>query len=361
MPQIPRPGVSIHKKSKTFKGFTLFAPIRGNRAYLIDMKGEVVHKWKLDKKSEGGAINHAMLLPGGHLFIDQEAPGKPPVAAGHGGRLREYDWDGKIVWDHIDRHQHHDARKLPNGNAIYLAWEIVPKKIHKRIKGGLPGTEGHGGHIYGDVVREVNRAGETVWEWRCWEHMTPENHPIMGLYSREEFAHANTLCPLPNGDLLIGFRIINTIVIVDKKTKKVKWSHRDDLWGGQHDPQLLDNGNILLFANGNFIPEPQQSWPFSRVIELNPKTKKTVWSWQAPSPLEFNSPHISGVQRLPNGNTLVCEGGYGRLFEVTQKGEMVWEYASPFYLAHPKLGQTNWIFRCKRYAADAPELAGRLK
>ena len=33
----------------------------------------------------------------------------------------------------------------------------------------------------------------------------------------------------------------------------------------------------------------------------------------------FYSPFISGMQRLPNGNTLITEGSNGRVFEVTPR------------------------------------------
>jgi hypothetical protein len=44
--------------------------------------------------------------------------GRLPEGPQHmGGLLREYDWDGDVLWE--DRHvgQHHDFRRLPNGNA----------------------------------------------------------------------------------------------------------------------------------------------------------------------------------------------------------------------------------------------------
>ena len=71
---------------------------------------------------------------------------------------------------------------------------------------------------------------------------------------------------------------------------------------------------------------------------------------------------ISGCQRQPNGNTLICEGMWGRLFEVTPDGEIVWEYVSPYVVdyEHPAFEGMNAIFRCYRYAADSPQIAGRL-
>ncbi len=38
---------------------------------------------------------------------------------------------------------------------------------------------------------------------------------------------------------------------------------------------------------------------------------------------------MSGANRLPNGNTLICESVSGTIFEVTPKGETVWKYANP--------------------------------
>ena len=50
-----------------------------------------------------------------------------------------------------------------------------------------------------------------------------------------------------------------------------------------------------------------------------------TWRYTADPPSSFYADHISGAQRLPNGNTLVCDGTHGRFFEVTAAGETVWE------------------------------------
>ena len=61
----------------------------------------------------------------------------------------------------------------------------------------------------------------------------------------------------------------------------------------------------------------------------------------------FYSPFISGAQRLPNGNTLICSGVKGRLFEVTRDGEIVWEYMSPYFRTRA-FGETSLVFRAYR-------------
>ena len=119
---------------------------------------------------------------------------------------------------------------------------------------------------------------------------------------------------------------------------------------------------MLFFANAadatNFGPEHG-----SRIIELDPETKEIVWEYKAKPGYTFFSWFISGCQRLASGNTLICQGVWGRLFEVTQKGEVVWDYFSPSFVpdgAHPAYQNGNFIFRCYRYAADGPQIAGRL-
>jgi hypothetical protein len=61
---------------------------------------------------------------------------------------------------------------------------------------------------------------------------------------------------------------------------------------------------------------------------------------------------------LPNGNTLIDEGWFGRFFEVTPEGEAVWEYVNPYF--GPRTGpifgagpQTNHVFRAYRYTEAA--------
>ena len=70
---------------------------------------------------------------------------------------------------------------------------------------------------------------------------------------------------------------------------------------------------------------------------------------------------MGGVQRLPNGNTLLCESLNGRVFEVTADGEIVWDYICPEFHPVPVLqAPGNALFRAYRYAPDSAEIAGRL-
>ena len=129
----------------------------------------------------------------------------------------------------------------------------------------------------------------------------------------------------------------------------------------QHNPTYLDNGRILLFDNGPH----RQGMSHSRVIEIDPTDNKIAWEYLGDPPISFFSYHISGAERLPNDNTLICEGAPGRIFEVTPAQEIVWEYINPFIAVSDEhgggstSGNGNAVFRAHRYGADHPALQGK--
>ena len=102
---------------------------------------------------------------------------------------------------------------------------------------------------------------------------------------------------------------------------------------------MLENGHILLFDNGM-----ARGW--SRVIELDPLTKKIVWEYRAPNRTDFYTRARGACQRLPNGNTLVTDSDSGQGFEITADGEIVWEFLNPNITPEQK---RITIFRMKRY------------
>ena len=89
----------------------------------------------------------------------------------------------------------------------------------------------------------------------------------------------------------------------------------------------------------------------TRVIEIDPATKAIVWKFQEPRVADFFSPRLSNAQRLPNGNTLINEGWFGRFFAVTPEGEIVWEYVNPYYGVRQSF-VVNAVQRAYRYGAD---------
>ncbi len=156
----------------------------------------------------------------------------------------------------------------------------------------------------------------------------------------------------------------------------------DQMLFGQHDSHWIESGlpgegNILIFNNGRNRPGGQ----YSTVDEIVPPVDQIgnyilnqdstygpdqlLWTYVDPFPLDFFSPNISGSQRQPNGNTLICSGTWGKFFEVINEGELVWLYVNPVIASGPMYydeqipGAQNAVFRIYRYAADYPGFDGR--
>ena len=272
--------------------------------------------------------------------------------------MLELDWDSNVVWAYRDRMLHHDYERLPNGNTLLLLWEPLSADLVAQVQGGFDVDFAPG--MLGDVVREVTPDGATVSEWRSWEYLDVSEDIICPLDARREWSHGNTLNVTPEGDLLVSYRLTSTVGIVDRKSGEFKWK-----WGPgevyhQHNPTWLANGRVLIFDNGGH----RRGISYSRIVEIDPTTNEIHWEYEGTPNISFYSYNISGAQRLPNGNTLICEGAPGRLFEVTPRGEVVWEYINPFFTygessSSGKMEYSNATFRCHRYDPGHPAFVGR--
>lgn len=310
-----------------------------------------------------------MLLPTGNLLFGMWDP-KGPVAhlPNSGGEMVEIDWDGTIIWRYKEPYHHsHDFARLKNGNTLITKFVPVPQDIAARVKGGIPGSEDQG-TMWGDILQEIFPDGKVVWEMVAHEHLDPELDAITPIHARYDWPFWNSIVELPDGNIMTCSPCTSKITIIDKVTGDIKWRWGYPEISWPHNPSMLDNGNILLFDNGRHRPAlPHVSPPdYSRVIEVNPSTGTIEWEYQSENPVDFYGTFISGCERLPNGNTLICEGPTGRFFEVTMKGEIAWEYVVPFYggtvalgCALPQRGPTNQTFRAHRYGPDYPGLQGK--
>lgn len=416
-------GVLKYDKTKAYAGYTLFSPqIQSKKTYLIDMEGNIVHEWAC--KAVPGL--YAELLPNGHLLraerIDQakqlkdaglyEKWGQDKYVriGGTGGILREYDWDGNVVWEYImatpfKEMQHHTFKRMPNGNTLILGWEFMSKedaikhgRDPKKIPDHMPKYEGIGHNgFWNDFVREVDPQGKTVWEWHVSDHLGKGDKkfdfnyqlpaPVGDIYHYYDWSHFNTVDYIPESDtIVLNSRNLAEFYLVNHKTgeleyrwgnpsaydpeaKKPGWyDDGDQELYGSHCATPLENGHILVFDNGSERPEARRS----RAVEVDPATGKIVWEYESKHTQGFFSNRQGGVQRLANGNTLICSTHGGHVFEVTPDHEVVWEFISPFAAGktYCVLGEEqampghidsmfNMIHRAFRYAPDYPGLKGR--
>ena len=148
----------------------------------------------------------------------------------------------------------------------------------------------------------------------------------------------------------------------------------DKVFSGQHDAQWIAEdlpgaGDIMVFNNRLNLPGPH----FSSVDQITPPVDASgnysytpgstygpadlTWQYIAPNPTDFYSQNISGCERLPNGNTLVCSGRQNWIFEVTDAGVLVWEHFNTFGGGGAGGGGSSNIFRARRYRlCDSPTI-----
>jgi hypothetical protein len=363
-PTVYPTGLTVNRPHKTYKGYTVYVSITERRIVVLDMGGKEVHSWRHPQGHPVGEVIKP--LPNGHILTHFRAdPNSPDERT-----LTEMDWNGNVVWQFSDPRYpflHHDYERMENGNTLILGarFQDCPNVADREIKN--------------DFIIEVDPNGQVVWEWLICDHyeelqLTEDarriiyDGRILPKNDEKDVFHANSLQALPSnrlfselddtrfrpGNVLVSLRNLNLIFIVDKPTGRVVWqlsggSDADDGvridplapgFIGQHHVRMIPQGlrgagNILMFDNGGHAGYPRSVAHFSRVVEMDPLTGAITWQYDALKAgrplLSFFSPYRSSAQRLPNGNTLITESEWGRIFEVNQDHKTVWEYINPYY------------------------------
>jgi hypothetical protein len=333
-------GVTIQEPAWVFPGHTLYTSGDGPYARLIALDGRVVHEWRRPYSEvwqEGAAVKtpqpdeliymrKARLLPNGDLLAIYEAAGDTPWGYG----MVKLDRDSEVVWSYL-ANTHHDFDLAPDGRIFALTHEFTSEKLKGVIALGTPRLD--------DFAVVLSPEGEEIKKISLTHALFRSRYNAF-LYAIPAFSsgdplHTNAIeyitperaarFPFGKaGDVLLSFRDIGVIAVLDLEREEIVWAARG-AWLGQHDPTLLANGHILLFDNlGGFAPGND-----SRVLEIDPRTMEIVWRYAGDKTFPFSSLLRSAAQPLGNGNILVTESDGGRLFEVTPAGEIVWEYLNP--------------------------------
>ncbi|MDP6453008.1 MAG: aryl-sulfate sulfotransferase [SAR202 cluster bacterium] len=339
-------GLIHNSPTLSYRGYTLYTTNGGTHATLVDMDGQICHRWEHDE-----GIAYAQLLPDGHLLFRSSPPTEEDSGRGLGGAsaaLIELDWDGNKVWEYRNPWLHHDYQRQLNGNTLVLLWEELSTEVSDSVRGGIVKEE-EPEVMLGDIIREIDSDGNTLNEWSLWQGLDVEVDEICPLHDRREWTHMNSLNLTNDNNFLISSRTTNTVSIVSRETGEYTWRWGPGEVWHQHNPTQLANGNILMFDNGSHSRGFMER---SRLVEVNPETNEIEWQYVGSPPMSFYSFHISSADRLPNGNTLTCEGAHGRIFEVTPSGDIVWEYINPFFAPDRSGALANATFRAHRYGPD---------
>lgn len=380
--------------SMAYNGYTLFAPINYNHVYLINNCGYKVNEWECGQRR-----NHmAYLLDDGSLIRTGVVPSFDFQGGGVCGIVDCYSWDGDLLWDFeyhsSQHHQHHDIEPLPNGNFLMIVWYKYSEE--EAIAAGK-NPQMLDNELWMDHIMEVDPSdGEIVWEWNAMDHLiqdydaSKENYGVVadhpekidinytddnGPGGRVDWMHTNSIDYHAEFDqILLSVRQYSEVWILDHSTTTeeaagssggtygkggdllYRWGNPEAYGRGDADDQILRHmhdplwipdeyiggGSILVFNNDHGINQ-------SAVIEFNPPEDNpgfyTDPGSDAYGPASYDwiyegqglfSRSISGSQRLPNGNTLICEGQGGNFTEVTyEEKSLVWRYRSPVSMFGP--------------------------
>ncbi len=324
MPAAANTGITIHKPDRSHTGFNFYTSGHAPAAILMDMDGNVLHQWTYDfwevwpdfpvsKSYEDTQFwRRAYLHDNGDILAIFEGFG-----------IFKIDKDSKLIWENPCR-AHHDLEVMPDGDIYVLTREA---KLRPRLYKTKPILEDYVSILSpdGEEKRRISLldAFEESPYKDLWRARRRNSRDIFHTNTLEvlDGRHAERMPAFKKGNILISALTTSIIAILDPDTQKIVWAHTGE-FRYQHDPHLLENGNILFFDNRGL-------GKISAVLEFNPVTKKEVWRYIGTEEAPFFSRTCGTAQRLPNGNTLISETDNGRAFEITPRKEIVWEFVNP--------------------------------
>lgn len=405
-------------------GYTLFTS--GVNTYLIDNCGKLINEWESQYFAgnsvylleDGNLLRTARI---GGVYSGGGSGGRIELFSWDNELLWSFNYSTQ------EYQQHHDIAPLPNGNILLIAWEGRTKQ-EAIVQGSNPDLVTNFGvwsEQITEIEPVGTDDANIVWQWQLWDHLVQdfdETKANFGVVA-EQPGRVNLNYWGPNGgnnnaladwihlnainyneeldQIALSSRHLSEIWIIDHgiTTEEAAGPAGDLLyrWGnphaygrgtetdqqffGQHDIQWIEEGlpgagNLIAYNNGadrpgedfstveEWIPPLQPDGTYEIADGLPYGPSEPLWTYDGLPDNPFFSGRISGVQRLPNGNTLICEGQSGHLFETTPEGEIVWDYVCPVTINGPVPQgnpiSSNSIFRAWRYPEDYSGFEGKL-
>lgn len=329
-------------KAGAVRGYTLYTTNKSSRVYLIDMDGAPVYEWNLPFEKiwpnpthikwpvhfKNIFVDNAYLYPNGDILAVYYAKDDTPYGYG----LAKIDKNSKLVWA-LGDHIHHDVYVADNGNIYTLRQYIQEEPIAGAQYINYPALV--------DSIEILNEAGKSLDSISIVEAFvgTPYEQFLYNDILQDakgDILHTNSVKVLEKsvapafpqfkiGQILVSLRNQDMIAVIDPNSKKVVWAAKG-AWKAQHDAHFLKNGHISLFDNIGFN---NGQYPFSRILEINPRTNGIEWFYTQEPEGYFYSEVRGSAQPLANGNMLISESTSSRMFELTRNKEVVWRFELP--------------------------------
>jgi hypothetical protein len=413
-----------YRDSLAWEGYTLYANNSGRAFYLIDNKGRAVHRWIVTDRTVGalyllenglvsqiGNLGNPNFLNGGRVsLIDWE--GNKTWSFDYSDSLHcqhhEAFWlpNGHVAMIAWERKTRDEAVAAGRDTTKLSAGKLWPDHIIEVD----PATDSivWEWHIWDHLIQDYDSTKQNYGVVGDHPELIDVNFVDQGSPNPADWIHSNALDYDSAFDqILFSARDFDEVWIIDHSTTTEqarghtggRYGKGGDLlyrWGNprayrrgdstdqqfyhQHHTSwigagLPGAGDITVFDNGLLRPDSS----YSTAIEFRPPVDSTgnyeqpgpgepfgpagpAWQYTADPPTSFYSGQLGSVQRLPNGNTLICEGNSGRFFELAPDTQVVWTYTNPVSDTLPKYQGTppgqNAVHRSPRYAPDYAGLQG---
>lgn len=348
--------------------FNSACPGLSGAAEILDWEGNQL--WSYELATSERTLHHDItILPNGNILMigveekgreEQIAIGRDPARMRHDTMWFDYIIElkptgksgGEIVWEwHMWDHLIQDFDKTKKNYGVVADH---PEKIDINF-------------IEENILARGGNA--TMARLQSLGYVGGSGGPVDPRASLPDWTHANSIAYNAKLDqIVLSVRGPGELWVLDHSTTKeeaatakggkhgkggsllYRWGNpqayqrgapQDQQFFGQHDVHWIDEGlpgagNIILFNNG----DNRKDGAYSSIEEIKPPVKadgsyeiedgaaygpeKPVWRYVAEPKESFFSQFLSGVQRLPNGNTLICAGMSAELTEVTPAGKTVW-------------------------------------
>lgn len=414
-------GVTTSEKG-VYDGYTLFTPSKSKVTYLINNCGQLINQWTSNYFSGKSVylLEDGSILRSGEILNPNIKIGGIGGVIELFDWNNNLIWSYEYTSDQFSHH--HDAIPMENGNILLLVAtrKTGTESIAIGRDPTSMGTNELYNEQIIEIERVGNNDINIVWEWNIWDHLIQdfdltkanfgvisENPQLLDINfvgrsgDKADWLHANSIQYNEQLDeIIMSFQGTSEIMIIDHSTTTAeaashsggdKGKGGDILyrWGnpeayklgtendrtlyGQHYPHWIpnnysDGGKILIFNNGldrtdgeysvvNIIAPLKDisgNYIFNSGLPFEPMQAE----WEYKDVGNFFSEIISSAQRLPNGNTLICEGQLGHFFEINENGQIVWEYINPDsgsgILSQGDEGLDIAVFRAFKYSKDYP-------
>ncbi|HPS62389.1 MAG TPA: aryl-sulfate sulfotransferase [Bacteroidales bacterium] len=363
--------------AQSYDGYTLYFPQGGNKAILVDLSGNTYHSWTFPSNKTTTYATY--MLAGGTLLRTVNHQGNSFTGGPISGEVQKVDWNGNVLWDFVysttDYCTHHDIHPMPNGNVLLISYERkTPAQVTQA--GCSQSIE-----MWPDKIVEVEPSGSTggnvVWEWHAWDHLVQQFDPSKSNYgvvadhpelmninykTTKDWIHMNGIDYNAALDqITFSSHNLNEVYVIDHSTTTAQAaSHAggnsgkggDILyrWGNPTAYQAPGTADFNVVHDAHWVPADDPRYPNALAGYNNkggtgsktcvdifmPPYNGNTYSWTTgtayqPSTYDWRhtysgnmSPDNGNSQQLPNGNTLICIGMSGFIYEIDPNQVQIW-------------------------------------